>query len=78
MNLPKIYNWVRQRKNAEKIIKELGIDSLRYCFESCSLVIAHKDNKTLTEVCFCPEMIDEWEEAENPLFTAPQTCEANQ
>lgn len=53
------------------ILHKLGLtrkDIHAYTFESCSVVIGLKDRKNLIEVCYCPELIEQWEEPNNPLF----------
>ena len=58
-------------KQTKSLLNHLKIeisDVHKYTYESCSFVVGLKDMKTLTEICFCPGLIETWEETENPLF----------
>jgi hypothetical protein len=70
-----ILKAVHGRKDKEKVIAMIGLslsEVFNSVFESCSLVLAMKDKKTLIEICFEPEMIELWEEEDNPLFQHSQ------
>ena len=67
----RIFKLVEERENPGEIIRLAGFDpkeAAGYTFESASFVFGMNDGRTVTEVCFCPEGIDTYDEPENPVF----------
>lgn len=66
-----LFNIVRQRNKGyiKKAAQLVGyIDFVAYTFESCSLVFALYDHRTIIEICHTPESIVAYDAPDNPLF----------
>jgi len=72
MKNDKVFKLVENRpRDISEILSLLDISKktvFSHVYESASLVIALTDKKTLIEVCFAPQLIDQWEETEHSLF----------
>lgn len=63
--------YSQQQGIFRKVIRILGIDPglvFRHIFESCSLVIAFNDKKTVLEICCSPQMIAHRIDTEHIFF----------